>query len=444
MKYLDTFVNNFVFVIILMSCEGQQVNITNDTQVMIIPPIPKCCPSKSQKLMNRHCMETHQNISLTHFFFESNITHINSDKREVEFEFYHRKVQCPAVIFTSEEIVGFIYNASIIDNSSEPVRLIPSSDYCVDSSNESLTFVVCYPDVDVSKAQFYFPCLILSTACYFISAVVYQFILKVKDVYKKCFIGFCISMGVTFFCLILFQFVNTNCVILGSIFFLFILASFLWFSCLCLEVMFTVREFSCEDMSERIYLYIATSIVVPCLILVISIIPTRIPDVPTSFMKEVEMCKFKGDNTRIAILFVPMGLLLATSLASLIYTFYLIAVNSKKYKSDIVWLEKRSHFKYRTRSCFMIWLTSAIWFIDAVLKNHNHGNPLVYEVIEGLQGIFVVAVFVTNRYTRKEIYQSLCGKEKRKTDSTRFKNLLEKFKTDKSGVSTSNATEIEN
>ncbi|XP_057672248.1 uncharacterized protein LOC130903896 isoform X3 [Diorhabda carinulata] len=365
MKYLDTFVNNFVFVIILMSCEGQQVNITNDTQVMIIPPIPKCCPSKSQKLMNRHCMETHQNISLTHFFFESNITHINSDKREVEFEFYHRKVQCPAVIFTSEEIVGFIYNASIIDNSSEPVRLIPSSDYCVDSSNESLTFVVCYPDVDVSKAQFYFPCLILSTACYFISAVVYQFILKVKDVYKKCFIGFCISMGVTFFCLILFQFVNTNCVILG-------------------------------------------------------------------------------DNTRIAILFVPMGLLLATSLASLIYTFYLIAVNSKKYKSDIVWLEKRSHFKYRTRSCFMIWLTSAIWFIDAVLKNHNHGNPLVYEVIEGLQGIFVVAVFVTNRYTRKEIYQSLCGKEKRKTDSTRFKNLLEKFKTDKSGVSTSNATEIEN
>lgn len=87
---------------------------------------------------------------------------------------------------------------------------------------------------------------------------------------------------------------------------------------------------------------------------------------------------------------------------------------------------------FRTRSCLMIWLPSTIWILDAGLESITKGNPLVYEIIEGLQGIFVIAVFVLNRYTRKDIYNALFRKNRTPSisNSKRFNKIIQKFRTE--------------
>ncbi|XP_072388248.1 uncharacterized protein [Diabrotica undecimpunctata] len=423
-----------VYFFIVACIEGQQVNSTNTTTYIIskkditFPKIPKCCISKTQVWRNNTCEELSHTIEYKHYYYESNETHIYNEQIEFEPVFYEQQLECDEKYYlANNEVLGFIYNSSIIADNFD---LIGPDEYCINSRNDKLIFLMCAEKVpnQISKGQVYFPCLIVSTACYFFSAAIYIFLLKVKDVHKKCFVGYSISMCVTFFCLILLQKVHTGCDIIGSIFYVFILASFVWLCCLCFDIVHVVRNFAEDKAPERIYLYIAGSILFPCVVLVISIIPTGTPDVPISFMKGRGMCMFKDTATRIAILFIPMVLLLLAAVASLTYSFYLIRVTGKENRSNIAWLEKKSRFKYIIRSCFLIWVTSTIWVLDAALKNMDLGNPLVYEIIEGSQGIFVVAIFVTNRYTRKDIYKALCKKHDQNSDRDRFNRLLEIFK----------------
>uniref|UniRef100_A0A6P7GF10 Uncharacterized protein LOC114341575 n=1 Tax=Diabrotica virgifera virgifera TaxID=50390 RepID=A0A6P7GF10_DIAVI len=102
-------------------------------------------------------------------------------------------------------------------------------------------------------------------------------------------------MGTTFLCLILLQKINLHCSCLGSIFFLFMLASFVWLYCICHNTTFSVRTFMEEKpTSYRFKIYGTLSIIVPVSMLLISIIPTGMPDVPRLFTKNLGMCTFKG------------------------------------------------------------------------------------------------------------------------------------------------------
>ncbi|XP_072388250.1 uncharacterized protein [Diabrotica undecimpunctata] len=366
-----------VYFFIVACIEGQQVNSTNTTTYIIskkditFPKIPKCCISKTQVWRNNTCEELSHTIEYKHYYYESNETHIYNEQIEFEPVFYEQQLECDEKYYlANNEVLGFIYNSSIIADNFD---LIGPDEYCINSRNDKLIFLMCAEKVpnQISKGQVYFPC---------------------------------------------------------SIFYVFILASFVWLCCLCFDIVHVVRNFAEDKAPERIYLYIAGSILFPCVVLVISIIPTGTPDVPISFMKGRGMCMFKDTATRIAILFIPMVLLLLAAVASLTYSFYLIRVTGKENRSNIAWLEKKSRFKYIIRSCFLIWVTSTIWVLDAALKNMDLGNPLVYEIIEGSQGIFVVAIFVTNRYTRKDIYKALCKKHDQNSDRDRFNRLLEIFK----------------
>ncbi|XP_050505693.1 G-protein coupled receptor Mth-like isoform X2 [Diabrotica virgifera virgifera] len=398
--------------------EGQQVDSTDTTpyivskENIIFPKIPKCCISKTQVWINNTCEETSHIIEYKNYYYESNETHIYDKQFEFEPIFYEHQLDCDGKYYlTNDEVLGFIYNSSFITE--YEFDIIGPEDYCINSKDDKQVFLMCADKVpsQISKGQVYFPCLIISTACYFFSAGIYIFLLKVKDVHKKCFVGYSISMCVTFFCLILLQKVHTGCNIIGSIFYVFILASFVWLCCLCLDIVHVVRNFAEDKDPERIYLYIAGSILFPCVVLVISIIPTGIPDVPISFMKGRGMCMFKDTATRIAILFIPMVLLLLAAVASLVYSFYLIRVTGKENRANIAWLEKKSRFKYMCNQSVVVCFTM-ITFLALGLSLSIFSDTSIFEsgilfalqIIDSLQGLLILLVFVVH-YLHRRMYR---------------------------------------
>ncbi|CAG9824396.1 unnamed protein product [Phaedon cochleariae] len=412
--------------------EGQQNNTTSPTNSTIKPA------NVSITVCGEKTMDT---INVP--YFDSNETHINTNKTRMELNIIERTVNCPegfkTVGFAEEDIVGFTYNSSLIYLHEQ--RLIPPDQYCVKASKSGNKFRICYKiDANLTMTaqaeivNIYIPCLCISTICYFGSAIIYYFILKVQDEHKKCFVGYSVSMGVTFVFLILLQTVNTGCDILGSLFFMFIFSSFVWLTCLCADLNFMILNFRGDNKVNRFYLYISLAILYPCVMILISLLitPRGSPDVPNSFMKNYvnkNMCHFNGNN--LPMFFVPTGLLASLSILSLAYSFYMIRQNEKTYRNNFNWLEKRSEFKYMFRSCSLLMTTTAIWIVDVSLRSTtNFGNPYIFDSLEATQGIFAVAIFVFNRYTRKEIRQALCKTEKIKPPPIRLEDLINRFKDD--------------
>ncbi|CAH1158993.1 unnamed protein product [Phyllotreta striolata] len=443
----------FICLLCFVYCEGQRENSHIPEQVF-----PKCCKLTQviEKVLESKVLEngsynctdaTNFSPSYRYKYFESNATHINDVPEEIDLPLYHSPLTCHFYELYMNETVGFIYNGSYIDI--YDANIWNSSHYCIDYNifENQTEILQCTFDLEnePNKAQFYFPCVIVSTLCYLLSAVIYKVILDVKNVFQKCFIGYSVSMTGTFLCLVLLQKIDNYCTILGSIFMLFILSSFIWQFCLCFDLICLNKEVI-KDLGvttrkldlilagkERIYAYIAASIFIPCVLVFISVISSKSssPDVPNSFMKGHGMCNFP--DCRLPLLFVPIGLLLLLSLLSIIYSFRLININNKEYNTEHGWLTVKSTLKYQTISCLMIWLPSFIWIIDAALENLTKGDAQLYEIIEGLQGIFVLAVFVLNRYTRKDIYVALFQKRRNPGENEpprRYTKILRKFRTD--------------
>ncbi|XP_023019037.1 uncharacterized protein isoform X2 [Leptinotarsa decemlineata] len=410
----------FQTVMILVVCHassGQEKETVSDVQVRL----PKCCEiNETFDVDNKTCSRTTETVNYEHFYFDTNQTHIGVNRTKFTPTFFKRSWFCPkggtTFVDKFEHILGITSNASLIEHSNgKPVLpFISSEEYCASESNGKIAFFVCLSGENVNTAEVifvYLPFLILSTVCYFCSAMIYWFILKVKEIHKKCFIGYALSMGVTFSFLVTFQTMNgdTGCEAVGGLFSFSIITAFSWLTCQCFEIMIMVRRFREESNDDRFRFYIAATLIIPILILLISLIPTGEPDLPDPFIKSNgnQMCNFEGAN--VLFFFIVVGTLLICCLLFLMYNFYQVNRNETKFRNNFNWLEKRSQFMYISRSCFLIWLTSTIWIVDIIIRETGwfFGNPDVCDVIESLQGIFTVAIFVTNRYTRKEIWAKL-------------------------------------
>ncbi|XP_072388247.1 uncharacterized protein [Diabrotica undecimpunctata] len=419
-----------------------------------MPKFPKCCKYINQYWKQPNCANISEkemeNIYWYHYFYESNETHINSNSVVFDpiFDTKDRMLSCPSYSSVGfNEIVGFTSNGSAIIKVDSRVIPIYFEDYCLDLLYDArLGMYVCKTALSSSSAgmfllssetldaQTYIPSIVISTCCYYIAAIIYQFVLESHEGHRTCFTAYSISMGTTFLCLILLQKVNLHCTCLGSIFFLFMLASCVWLYCICHNTTFSVKTFMKEDQtSNRFKMYTALSIIVPVSMLLISIIPTGIPDVPRLFTKNLGMCTFKGEDTRVAILFGPVICSTVISTLTVIYSFCLIRQFDKIYKCDIIWLEKRNLLRYMTHSCFLILITSSFWIVDAGLEIAESEISLrpAYSVIEGLQGVYVMVIFAFDRETRKDIYKVLCTKRFQMATPKRFSTLLKKFKSEK-------------
>ncbi|CAG9834675.1 unnamed protein product [Diabrotica balteata] len=457
--YINMLVNlQFVFLLLICRhyCSAQPSTDTPDvciTKDNIMQKFPKCCMNKNQywdipdKCVNITEKEMEES-KMYHYFYESNETHINSNSVVFDpiFDSKNHMLSCEPSSVLFNEIIGFTSNGSAIIRENKRVIFINFEDYCLDSLLGKLAMFVCKTAIFSSSAgmillsnetldaQTYIPSIVISTCCYYIAAIIYQFVLESHEGHRTCFTAYSISMGTTFLCLILLQKVNLHCTCLGSIFFMFMLASCVWLYCICHNTTFSVKTFMKADQtSNRFKMYTTLSIIVPVSMLLISIIPSGIPDVPRLFTKNLGSCTFKGEDTRVAILFVPVICLIVISTLTVIYSFFLIRQFDKIYKCDIIWLEKRNLLRYMTHSCSLILITSSFWIVDAGLEiaESKISVPAAYSIIEGLQGVLVMVIFAFDRETRKDIYKVLCTKRFQMPKSKRFSTLLKKFKSER-------------
>ncbi|KAG5872532.1 hypothetical protein JTB14_001921 [Gonioctena quinquepunctata] len=404
-----------VLVTINLVCPGR----SSDSTITI--GVSKCCGED----------DTNCDTSSPEIDYRHNYTH-NHETNQVYVTFIRTQVLSCAkdelsTSFYYDEFEGFRKESSV----SFDGKLYNDTSYCVFADNNTgrIGIKVCIPEENFNNQPMptpakvlpiYLPLLIISTLCYFFSAFVYTFILKVKEVHKKCFIAYSFSMGITFSFLIVLQTSNDNkgCYVIGSIFFFFILKSFVWLACLCTDLVVTLRKFKTNCNENRCYWYLAAALGIPSLVFATSLIPAGIPDVPHTFIKPNgggPMCKFEGKPL---FFFITVGPLMLLSLGILVYNIYLIRQYNKLYRCHIRWLETKSQFNYKTQSCCLTWLTTAIWIIDVSLRNSKvpYGNPEVYDIIEALQGVFAVAIFVSNRYTRKEFREKFSKSRERNHD----------------------------
>lgn len=78
------------------------------------------------------------------------------------------------------------------------------------------------------------------------------------------------------------------------------------------------------------------------------------------------------------------------------------------------------------RSCILVWLTTFIWLIEAVANKvlMNSGFKPALDLIEALQGVFVIIIFVLNKYVRKEIKNVIYKRQNKKQQEKRYQELL--------------------
>nr|CAI5864171.1 unnamed protein product [Callosobruchus analis] len=197
--------------------------------------------------------------------------------------------------------------------------------------------------------------MFISTACFFGSALIYYLILSADDdkqapreVHKKCFVGYSLSMGITFLHLIVLQKVNYECSIIGSLFFVFALISFVWLACLCLDLAILVRNFK-KDVGEVrvLYVYCFFALIIPSIILLISTLVNDEPAMPNTFIKrywEENVCTFKEKND--LIFFIPILVTLFVGFCCVVYTIHLTRKFNKTYENDYDWVRKKQHLRH--------------------------------------------------------------------------------------------------
>lgn len=84
-------------------------------------------------------------------------------------------------------------------------------------------------------------------------------------------------------------------------------------------------------------------------------------------------------------------------------------------------------FSYRLRSCFLVWLTTFILLTVALAEISIKTTAIAYAVnlIAASQGIYVITIFVFNKYIRKTIFNVLNEKKNERVQHKKYLELLE-------------------
>ncbi|KAG5878079.1 hypothetical protein JTB14_006604 [Gonioctena quinquepunctata] len=372
-------IQTILFIIIYCACYcGGQQNVTKSTDISkkvdTSLMVPKCCgPQETLQPQNNSCITSKLTVNYEHKYFFSNETHIDTNYIAFTPTFYRQLVVSRSgfvrVKIYHDEVIGFNFNSSLIYG----VDLIPPTRYCVDSEEGKIAFVMLFDNPDQAGVSLYLlPCLIISMLCCFSTALGYHCILKMKEEHKKCFIFLSLSMGFANLFEVILQIVyaQSGCNILCSLFSFFILASFVWLACLCIDLVLIIRSAKRSREENRICLYIATSLAIPSLILLITVISNGSPSVPVSFIQtsDENRCKFEGSN--LLLFFVPIGFLVLLSLGCLIYIPFLMRQNENKIGLEKAnWVMHRGKQKYMFYQCSIPFFMRLIYFIVELIQS---------------------------------------------------------------------------
>lgn len=389
--------------------------------------IPFCCGKNEIFSTNtKNCIPVEDELTFDMTVFESNETHIDPDQilSNIEFVPYKYFANCKKnfirVVLDVEEILGFIYNSSLLYYvAPNDYGILSHGSFCVLYFNVSPQEIVICADngtltVGASIQYLYLPFLIISTICFFTSAVIYIFLLRAKDIHGKCFVGYSISMTVTFMCLICLQKMSAGCNFTGGLFMFSMICSFVWLACLCIDLIYVVKSNGSRTEDDiRIYIYLSIAMIVPVIVLMISLIPDGIPDVPKSFVKTysgTDACSF--NNVKIGKFFIPIGLLILASLGGLGYTSYIINHNNDN--KDNEWMRNKGHFKFMLIQCILIWITMTLSFVAWLLLNllevdeKPEGVLLSLVLLQYMQGLLFILINFGHKWSNKVIEKRKC------------------------------------
>ncbi|XP_018567309.1 G-protein coupled receptor Mth-like isoform X2 [Anoplophora glabripennis] len=260
---------------------------------------PFCCEVNEIYNEGGTCTKVPADLPFNLSVFESNETFVDYESvlENVEIVPYKYTLECtePGYIPLSlNDTYGLVYNSTLY-LLNEPGTFSHGS-FCIAYDGEQQVVHVCvwYG----LKPMWYKPFLIISTICFIITTLVYIFVIKEKNVHRRCFMGYSVSMIIAFFTLACLQEKSPACDSLGAFFMLSLLSSYVWFACLCVDLIFLVKTpKSVPEDTSRFYVYLSISLAIPLLILGASIIPDGTLDVPQSFVKDYSgpnYCRFKG------------------------------------------------------------------------------------------------------------------------------------------------------
>ncbi|XP_018567278.1 uncharacterized protein LOC108907923 isoform X2 [Anoplophora glabripennis] len=402
--------------------------------------IPTCCGLNEIYLSEtKTCTSVDTDLTIDLAVFDSNETHIDPERLldNVEFAPYRYFAQCGknsvGVIVEKEEVLGFIYNSSLLYYfTPDDYGTLHHGSFCILYRNVTEHKVVVCTDLPVTEgasiSYLYLPFLIISTICFFSSAVIYIVILKARDIHRKCFVGYSISMTVTFISLICLQKMSGACNFTGGLFMFSMICSFVWLACLCIDLIYVVKSTGRRAQDDtRIYVYMAVSLLVPVVVLTVSLIPDGIPDIPLSFVKSysgADTCNF--GEVKIGVFFIPIGLLILASVVGLCYTSYII--NTHDDRKDYEWLHNKSRFKFMLIQCILICIIMTLSFVAWLVLNllqvdEKDGFLLSLVLIQYMQGILVVLIIFGHNYSSKVIEKRKCKNSLNQQNGNEMKPL---------------------
>nr|XP_023019035.1 uncharacterized protein LOC111507888 [Leptinotarsa decemlineata] len=409
-----------IIIYCLRFCEGQrsELNSTEMFEDSVFLEVPKCCEDNGTMIRGTYsCTSLNSTVNYEHNYFDSNETHIDEDSVKFTPTFYQQLIFCTTgfvrVLIYHNEVAGFTYNSSIIVGTG----LILPDKYCVDSSDGRIAFLTCLRLVQPLQAQvplaYFLTLLIISTLCCFGTAVIYPYMMKLKEVHKKCFVGYSISTGFAILFEIILQtdFASSGCDFVGSLFFFCTISSFVWLACLCIDLIVRLRNLGGHiSNGNRFYIYIAASLAVPSIVLMVTLLSNgREPAVPESFIKPSNgnsVCKFGGG---LALFFVPIGFLVFVSLGCLAYFFYLRRQNEKYSPNDLDWVSHKHKFNYMFSQCCTLFLIRLIFFIVELIQTFLDTSfveispVIVLKIISSLEGFFILLVFIVHCIKKKTV-----------------------------------------
>lgn len=279
--------------------------------------------------------------------------------------------------------------------------------FCIDNLNvmpddETVYMFVCVKEQEVDLPKWAFSIYIFFTSCSAIllaSSAIFFYLQDIQGPHKKSYIAYASSMSLTYFIIVLVQYLSWSCNLFGLLLQFFVTLSYCWLAVLCFDLAYSIYFLSSKEPSDHTNTYIKTTTAFAAIFLLISICNNFTPDIPFSFFKpqfgRTDCVKF--ENQRTSLFFVPIGISISISVLSLCYS--LIRMNQNRYHSGSEeihqWKKVSKKYSYMYGRKLLVFLTMIIWIFDAFSDSfpQNSSISIIILCLQACHGFIIVPLY---------------------------------------------------
>ncbi|KAL3283964.1 hypothetical protein HHI36_018135 [Cryptolaemus montrouzieri] len=283
-------------------------------------------------------------------------------------------------------------------------------EFCIDNLNDNTNTTdttvyvfVCLKEQTEGYPQWVFSTyitLITVSAILFITSAGFFFRQDVQGIHKKSFIAYALSMSLTYFIVILMQFISGGCRGLGLLLQFFLILSFAWLAILCLDLAWMIHYYRVKDHMDRFMSYVGISVAYSTIFLIPSLLNNFTPDIPSSFFKPQfrrTTCSSFDETQHRGFFYFALIVSILTSVFSLLY--FLIKMNQHGNENgngkDVQWKKDSAKFRNMSIQCLLFLKTAIILLAPDIISNFFEVDDTVLlslQFLQGLHGLFVIVL----------------------------------------------------